>query len=655
MLDIFEYGGEWSSWKITPAPAYLPDMLLYALSYFIIPSPAQRIVFVCMAQSALLAWACIRLGCAIKPYFSTNAKIFVIVILSFVVLVSANSSMWLFFNSTNNHFAALLFPALSMSFIFGYWDSKRTLDAALIVLCVVAGAASTPVFALSFTLPALLLALGCIVLPHSDRKLRNIAAQIIILILTGHLLASAFNAVFISFDAFSGRAPITAEAAMRSVYFFIAATKITFGTENPFTFALAVFTVVALVWVITDHLLRVKMSMGSAGDGDGYGFVWIKIPSGNSRFSISLLFLLFVFSVNTIGSVVSGGFADPWGYRYLAFPIALGLLLWVVALDSRAIFGKTRATYFAAFLLAAAAGIAAVSIKPLYLGAGRASYTSLLELGMYNTGDAVGQCIDQEAENGFVFQAGVADFWNARGVAFKTHSYAHILPVTNDLTPFFHMVSLGPLLEPNKYGINAYNFFIMRKAGTTTQFDVKSESTGQMLPSPTKIVDCKNTDTELWLYTDMSLDDTMNKHIDRFLAHIGILRNYSINGADLPGLVGRSDATYRIASSINDAPGFLSYGPYIKVPAGRYKVTLSYESTEYGNRWDAGRFNDPENSNVVASGDFTVGEGEIEFYFDTKEAIEQFEVRSIYGGDGNFSLHKLKISAVNDGFDIHKR
>jgi hypothetical protein len=29
-VDLFEHGGTWSNWKITPAPAYFPDMLAYA-------------------------------------------------------------------------------------------------------------------------------------------------------------------------------------------------------------------------------------------------------------------------------------------------------------------------------------------------------------------------------------------------------------------------------------------------------------------------------------------------------------------------------------------------------------------------------------------------------------------------------------------------
>jgi len=519
MVDIFQYGGEWSNWKFTPAPAYLPDMLTYALSYFIFPSPAQRIVFVCVVQALLLAWACIHLANAIRPSFSINAKIFVLVILSFVAMVSANSSMWLFFNSTNNHFAALIFPMLCMSFIFDYWDSKRFASAGLIVFCVAAGAASTSIFVLSFTLPFLVLALGSFVLLRSQRALRVFVAKIMALILIGHIAAFVFNSAVISFDGFDERTFLTIEAALRSIGSFVEAIKVVFGLENYFTFALAIFSVAAIATVIFGSLFNMVISLKLSDKLSTT--VSITIPSGNLKYYACLLFLLVAFPVNIIGSIATGGFVDPWGFRYFAFPIALGLLLWVVALDSRLILGKPYIVHLEIFLLLAMAVIGAMSTRHLFLDSGRKNLFELSARGIYNAGDAIASCIEKEAESGFVFDGGAAVFWDARGVMYKTQKTPYILPVTNDLNPYFHMMSLGPLLYPEKYGIKSYNFLIVKKSGTSTQFNLKPETISHLLPPPSRVVECNNTDSELWLYKDLALHDVISKRVARFLFQHG--------------------------------------------------------------------------------------------------------------------------------------
>lgn len=51
------------------------------------------------------------------------------------------------------------------------------------------------------------------------------------------------------------------------------------------------------------------------------------------------------------------------------------------------------------------------------------------------------------------------------------------------------------------------------------------------------------------------------------------------NGSDLPGLVGGVDGTSRVAASVSSPSGYLSYGPYIDLPAGKYRVVVDYSAT----------------------------------------------------------------------------
>jgi hypothetical protein len=183
----------------------------------------------------------------------------------------------------------------------------------------------------------------------------------------------------------------------------------------------------------------------------------------------------------------------------------------------------------------------------------------------------------------------------------------------------------------------------MRKSGTTTQFDFTPETIGRLLPRPARIVNCENSDTELWLYTDLGLDAVVKEKINYFLGQQGLLRHYLMAAHELPGDVGKVESLSRVAEAGRDASGYLSYGPYIKVPPGRYQVVISYSSTDAGNRWDAGRFNDPKKLANLAAGDVPVGSGELKFSFEIKKNVADFEIRTWFGGRGTFTVRQIRL------------
>lgn len=89
------------------------------------------------------------------------------------------------------------------------------------------------------------------------------------------------------------------------------------------------------------------------------------------------------------------------------------------------------------------------------------------------------------------------------------------------------------------------------------------------------------------------------------------------------------------------------------MPAGGYKEIISYAATEAGNRWDAGRFNDPKIISIVF-GDVP-SEENIEFEFEAKDVIESFEIRTWFGGRGSFSLYLIKVEPkVSLALNINK-
>lgn len=643
--DLFRHGGAWRHWKFTPAPAYVPDMLAYAIGYFVFPTPPQRIVFVCLVQALLLAAACMYLARTIKPTFSVNAKVGVLLVTMGVVLVSANSSMWLFFSSTNNHFAALLFPLLCLAWAFRFLEKKALPVLVWITAGVAAGTASTSVFTLAFTLPAVILLAACAFVFRFHRQFRGSAFQLAGAILAGQGIAMVLRKMLLSFDALQGRTSMSVEGASRSFAAFVSATRVTFGTDNRYTLVLAIFLVLSIAWLLVDWVLDRKLSIDTSPDG--VPTAWLKVSGTNWAYSLGVIFLLVVFPVNVMGAVLSGGFVDPWGYRYFSFPITLGVLLWIVMLDSKSAFNARWAGPVLILCMAAIAMLAVRSLKPLLAHSGRPSYASMFDRGAVGAGDAVGACIDAQAGKGFAFGAGIGDFWNARGISHKTGKPLHILPVLNDAMPFFHMMSVGPLIDPRQYGIASYNFVLMRKAGTTTQFDFTPDTVGRHLPRPARIVDCTNSDTELWLYTDLALDTVVKDKANLFLGQQGLVRDYRKAAAELPGEVGQVEAQSRVAEAGRDKTGYLSYGPYITLPPGRYQVTVSYTATEAGNKWDAGRFNNPQQLATLAAGDVPPGSGELKFSFETRSSVPDVEIRTWFGGHGVFKVHQIRMQAAS--------
>ena len=119
---------------------------------------------------------------------------------------------------------------------------------------------------------------------------------------------------------------------------------------------------------------------------------------------------------------------------------------------------------------------------------------------------------------------------------------------------------------------------------------------------------------------------------------------YAMAADQLPGQAGNISGTGRIADEGADSPGFLSFGPYIDLPAGHYRLNVDYASTGATNKWDIGRFNDPNKLIVLASGELSASSrGRLNIKFEVKEPVQQFEVRTWFNGHGMLRLENIKI------------
>ncbi|MCP8464221.1 hypothetical protein NK553_09705 [Pseudomonas sp. ZM23] len=642
MVDIFVHGGSWFDWKITPAPAYFPDMLAYAIGYFVFPGVMERVVFVCLVQALLLAWVSTRFVTMLMGEVSLNARLAIVLLVGVSLLVASNSGMWLFFNSTNNHFAALFFPLFCMAFSLEFWRKGGMLRSVWVFVGAMLGAASTSVFALSFVLPLIVLSIASILVLLVGRRRIKSVVWIVFVVIAGQVLGTVINKELLPYDALAGRAPMTIDAALNSYNVLVQATKLTFSPDNIYTFSLAVLVVVGMAWVVLDWLFSLKSLRGE--HVGKYPLFSSNFSDVRQRYSLCVLFLLIVLPVNVAGAVLSGGLVDLWGYRYFAFPVVLGVLLCIAMIDSRGSFNLRWSGWAAwlAILLLVFMGL--LTAKNRFDSTGRSDFSDVLHKGISGDSDRVGNCLNQISADGFELRGGIADFWNARGVAYKVDKPVHILPVYNNVSPRFQMMSLGPLVDPGRYGFDYYNFAILRRSGTVSSFDLTPETIGRLIPAPSKVVSCANTDSEVWLYDSLALNEVVQKNLDPLLFALGRGGRFVATADQLPGQLGKAVGTTRVAQAGIDPIGFLSYGPYIRVPAGRYQATVLYSATVAGNKADVGIFADPKNPVSLASSEMPAGEDRLlRFTFELKEEVPQLEVRTWFENHGVLTLKQIII------------
>jgi hypothetical protein len=484
--DLLHHGGRWVEWKFSSAPAFVPDMLLYALAMPLFSDAATRIFFVSVIQVFLLAAALLWCARKINPALGKSAQVSILLLLSLFTAASGHSGMWLYFYSTNNHLASLLFGLTGAGMMLSYIERPRAASAALLVAGSVAALLSTQLFVLSFMLPSLLLlALAWLMLGPRQVQRRTLW-QLGALLLTAQVLATLLGKLLIRNPATEGRnhpSPETAGAALRN---FMHALATAFGRDNLLTLACSVVLLLAFGY-LAYRLLRAAAIRQQA----------VTIDTGDWRLAAAGALLCVVLPINLLGVILSGGFGDPYGLRYFMFPLALALLLCVIRLDllrSHSMLRAAAQLALAVFVVAGAVRLTLQSPPPIVDASALAA-----------------TCLTRLETAGFPLKAGIADYWNARGVSYLLPHRNPMLVTDNTLAPDFHVSTLGPVLRPQAYPAHDYNFAVLYGGSQPVNPGYTAAAMRQVLPAPARIESCGDGRVEIWLYQDHSLDQAVKQ------------------------------------------------------------------------------------------------------------------------------------------------
>lgn len=500
--DLFAHGGYWSDWKFSPAPAYFFDVILYFVSYFVFPDALWRIFFVSAAQVFILAACSVWLAKQLYPAGNKKITSTIILIVAFVTLVAAKSGMWLYFYSTNNHFSALVFSLVATGLVIRYFQNPRVLTA-LLILCIGAVVTvSTSIYLISFTIPAGIFLLGGYFVlknlsgdhQYSIEKIK----QLLIILLASYFLSCLLNYLFTYHDPLNGRLSFH---VLGTLILFLRATVGAFLVDNFFTFMFSCF--VLAVFLFLGYQVHRQYKIYSNDH-----VIYLKNSSLLTCGGVTL-FLFIVVPVNVLGAIISGGFVDLAGYRYFAFPIALAIILAVITLDKLDIIKPWLWKLFDYALFFAIIVFGALHINN-EVQLNKKSVSQMRAVDVH----PVSICLSAIQKNGVVLKAGVADYWNARGVQYWFKDM-HILVTTNKFFPHFWMSSIDPIVHPERYP--NYNFAIVRDVSEPGVLNYTATTIGKLLPPPQRIYACDNAKAQIWFYSDDALDKAVRLSNSKFL------------------------------------------------------------------------------------------------------------------------------------------
>ena len=110
----------------------------------------------------------------------------------------------------------------------------------------------------------------------------------------------------------------------------------------------------------------------------------------------------------------------------------------------------------------------------------------------------------------------------------------------------------------------------------------------------------------------------------------------------------------RLVPAVADKPGFLSFGPYIALPSGRYHYTIEYASrslpSQQVGRWDIVMNSSTGVKREIAAGQLYGTDGattRVEGVFETDGAKEPMEIRTHFAGSGDLQVAGIALKKMS--------
>lgn len=247
----------------------------------------------------------------------------------------------------------------------------------------------------------------------------------------------------------------------------------------------------------------------------------------------------------------------------------------------------------------------------------------------FNYKNPLSVCIDEFKKTHLVTN-GASEYWQAKVVYML--SDVPMAQIGHNLIKNYAVTS-------ESFFMNKYDFIVINNKPKHVAYTIDKQKIISINSKPDEIIECKEANSEILYYKNgLYLDEFLAKKVAYFDINNGLRNNI---GKVLDNVIISDNKT-----------GFLSFGPYKEIPAGKYKFDLIYSSSlgldEASNFWDINLIT-KNNHTVISKGDLLGTNSEfktLSAQFETKEKAE-IEIRSFYNGKGELKIKELILHKID--------
>jgi hypothetical protein len=540
-LDIRHWGGSFLEWRLTPAPYFFPDMLLFFPLGLLTPNIHLALFFYGLVQVTIFLSVVSLAGSALFPA-AERRLYFLFVLLAFALWLTLRQHLvWQPVFTPSEHFGVTLFaPFLYWLTVKGFlppaaerqkrgWVILFVISSGLIIL-------SDQLALVQLTLP-LLVGAGLLFLLHRMRK--NEVVALLGAVLGGILLARLGDSVLIRYWV---PAQLDIDKVLERSGFALTALLETmrglwFADQRPVLLILAaavgVHTAVCLIAIYR-----------AAGQRD-FSREWLLY---SSFFGGMMLF-------STVGIVGTGNFRDSGSLRYI-YPLTILPIFSLLPFIYIAV-RRTRLVRW---------GMLALALLLIIRHAGAAGRVG--ELSRYaDFYPAWVACVDEQLEMRGV-QYGVSGYWDAKYVSALSKRGTRLMAVYPDWTPHVKITN------PEWYGRFPPQFVLYNPEESSNFGPLDMGRLINFYGYPHEVFSCGV--REVWLYNQPE-----QQLFSRAFAAHPVTRNWLPDGVTerFPAFALRGDAAVDIAGTrivADNVGGQIIAGYLPLMPPGTYQFVVDY-------------------------------------------------------------------------------
>lgn len=511
------------TWRMTPAPAYFPELALFAVARLITQDAQIQIFLV-----SYLEWILVIVG-ILWIYRVINLKarfaswILLLSVLGATSIVIISSDIWFLTYQNTIHFAAFLFPLYQLLILIKILKFPPAFKYQLLLFVIYGvlsfiGALSTPVYLLSWFIPS---SIACVwlfsLLLGRNHRHKQISISLLFVVgLVGTGLGFFLQKVFSYNTPLLNRVGFSRSEFESSVLAFINASITSFSSPNVFT-RIAVFSVIV-------SLIFLYMRSLFSGRLEGFTPNSVSSPitlahkSDLGIFIISFTALM-SFASSLIGSILTSGFKDIYGFRYVTFGAFLVCFTFIFI--SINWFEMTAIRRKIADLTSWITGGLAIALSLSIVTGSMTPLGRILEdKGLVNQFQdlksdplmfsEVETCIENLQSSGVSLQAGVAQYWHVRSIRYLSKQQITISPFDRNLVPFFWINS------SEDFNLTTHSFnWLLIEPENTSPFSMTASNFKDSVPQPSQVFQCGE-GYEVWYWDGNQFDDLISDKVNEW-------------------------------------------------------------------------------------------------------------------------------------------